>query len=201
MPAGSESTTHHVPSTSASTTAWKSIGREPRRVDRDQPGRDLQRAQQGDGQVRVVAAHALAGQQRVDGGVDRPARPGGVDQPPVHPVGDGGDQLGARQVAGRTRWWRSPRAGPTGSSGWAAGPRPTPPASPSARAPPSSADAVYVTVVSPSFSWQPVHAGAVGVELLGARPGGRRRARSAVSATGSATAICSSAVAGAGRTW
>ena len=191
------STTHHVPSMSASTTAWKSIGESPGRVDRDQPRRDLQRPQEGDRQVGVVPADALAGEQGVDGGVDRAARArrcrpagGAPSRPRPRPVRRGGSRSNS-VVA-------NPRAGPTGSSGWGGAPRPTRPGSPSVggRRPPPTRE--YVTVVSPAGA----AAGARGRrhrELLGLDRPGHRRARVSCSATGSATAICSSAVAGSGE--
>ena len=56
-----------------------------RRVHRDQPRRHVHRAQQRDHQVRVVAAHARAGQQGVGRAVDRIRRAGNVVQPGAHP--------------------------------------------------------------------------------------------------------------------
>ena len=106
---------------------------QPGGVDRDQPRRDLQGPQQGDRQVGVVAAHARPGQQRVDGGVDRPAGTGRVDQPAVHPRRRRRPPAPPAAGCGRTRWPRTPRAGRTGSSGWAARPRPTRRGSPARR--------------------------------------------------------------------
>ena len=137
-----------------------------RRVDGDQPGRDLQRPQQGDGQVRVVAADALAGEQRVDGGVDRPARPGGVDQPPVHPVGDRRDQLGARQRAVELGGGEPLELVRRAVAAGAERRPPTPRGSPSAAAPPACDRGGVGDGGVAGVQLKPVHAGAVDRELL-----------------------------------
>ena len=68
--------------------------------------------------------------------------PAGVAQARCRPRrAHGGEQVGAGEPR-RTRWWRTPRAGPTGSSGWAAGATAHSAGVTFRGAPPSSTDAV-----------------------------------------------------------
>ena len=68
------------------------------RVDRHHAGGHVERAQQGDHEVRVVAAHPAAGEQGLLGAVGRQARAGHVAQPLPDPERDGGEQVVAVQA-------------------------------------------------------------------------------------------------------
>ena len=67
------STTRQVPSTSASATAWKSIGCRPGRVDGGDARRDVAGAEQRHDEMGEVAADTAAAEQRVDRAVGRQA--------------------------------------------------------------------------------------------------------------------------------
>ncbi len=57
----------------------------PRRVHRHQTGRNIERAQQRDDEMRIFATHSCAGEQRVSGAIDRIAGARDVVQSGTNP--------------------------------------------------------------------------------------------------------------------